>query len=115
MVGKSLRPPWKMPHPPDPGSFIPPTSRAPWGHSMGRMDPDLCILGKTTTVTVIVMVTKQELSVLVLTLSRRVLGVGPFCRWVKGGSELWTSILQRSLSGTTGDPGWGSGGPITQG
>ena len=74
-----------------------------------------CLVTITTTVTVIVMVTKQELSVLVLTLSRRVLGVGPFCRWVKGGSELWTSILQRSLSGTTGDPGWGSGGPITQG
>lgn len=68
MVGKSLRPPWKMPQTQVLSSHPPP--RAPWGHSMGRMDPDLCVLGKTTTVTVIVMVTKQELSVLVLTLSR---------------------------------------------
>lgn len=38
--------------------------------------------------TVIVMVTKRELRVLVLTLPRRMLGVGPFCRWGKGDSEV---------------------------
>lgn len=84
-----------LPAPADPGVFIPPT----YGYFLGRLDPDLCVLGKTATVTVIVMVTKREPRVLVLTLPWRMLGVGPSCRWRKGDSEVGTSILQRSLCG----------------
>lgn len=42
----------------------PPPPWGPGGHSLGKLDPDLCVLRKTRAVTLPVVITKQEPSAL---------------------------------------------------
>lgn len=77
---------WKVPDmenappPQSQGLSSHPPPWAPWGHPLGKLDPDLCVLRKTAAVTIALMATKQELSSLVLPSPRPVLRECPFCR-----------------------------------